>query len=544
MKEIFGTIMARRNQNLKYASKLKGNKPIPITDKYPTFISSQGSKRENREAKSSKAKNLSKFQKYVYSDENFEYIDTENIDDNIEVSQGIFKITRNSNTKGMGNKLKEELNKYRNELKEYTISSKDLEEKYQRINTELNAMKEKHDRLIKKRNLPCGYFDTYSDSSSTASVYSLQRKCNQLFNASNSFLREQPLKVVNCLGKNLNKQNISILKYQKTDDSRILAKSEEDKENILPYQANNDFENNLQNVYLTIKNVIEDRTKSQQNADVLSLKKTVNKLQNDSERFVEIIEQQNNTLSDYRSRFVKTQKLVKEQQFEIEKLTSDNQQLEVDASHIIDQLRHKIETKLKDVNVLSQIIKDEQLKRERVTKENCLLNERIQSVQADANQLKIKLDEMNRRKMSTISRLKVAERDLKIFKTYNGTLKQEKQKLSEDLKAMSKHIENLQNNNKRSMSRHREQSEKQRRDLQKRIFDLEMKLNRSQTSTTSLIQERDTLIAELQSQLNNLVHNFEVSQKHIRVLRKHIYNMCGNTSRQPLMSNSTFVANV
>lgn len=536
--------MALRNQNLKFTSKLKGNKPPSITDKFPTFISNQTSKNQNNgvNQKTSKMKSLPKFDRYAYSDGNFEDIDMENLDPqdaNFERSELMFKVAKNPKNQEIGVKIKEDLIKYRNELREYTISTKDLEEKYQRINTELNEMKEKHESLINKRNLPCGDFDTYSENSSTATVYSLQRKCNQIFNANNSLVRQE--KAINYLGDNCIKENISNTNYQKqeTENHKVLT-SQQGKENIAPLQHNINYENNLQNVYLAIKNVIEDRTKSQQNADVSSLKRTINKLQNDSEQFISIIEQQNNTLSDYRSRFVRTQKLLKDQQLEIEKLNSGNQQLEVDTSQIIDQLRHKIEIKLRDVNVLSQIIRDEQLKRERVVKENCLLNKRIQTIQAEANQLKIKLDEMNRRKMSTISRLKVAERDLKIFKTYNATLKQEKQKLSEEMKTMSKQVENLQNSNKRSLSRHREQSEKQRRDLQKRIFDLEMKLNRSQTSTTSLIQERDTLIAELQSQLNNLVHNFEVSQKHIRVLRKHIYNMCSNNTRQSLLGNNAF----
>lgn len=160
-----------------------------------------------------------------------------------------------------------------------------------------------------------------------------------------------------------------------------------------------------------------------------------------------------------------------------------------------------------------------------VLRENCQMTEKLNALQEEANQLRTKIDELGKRKSITVNRLKAAERDLKIFKNYNATLKAEKQRMANELNSMKQELDTLQVAGKRNLTRHREQTEKQRRELQKRIFDLEAKLNRSQNSTTGLIQERDSLITELQTQLHTLVHNFEISQKHIRVLRRHIYSM-------------------
>ncbi|XP_065357657.1 putative leucine-rich repeat-containing protein DDB_G0290503 [Calliphora vicina] len=539
MSKLLQHYMAHKSQNFKFTCKQSVNKPptptLGKTQKFRTYCDENKENSLPSEMPPSPTNSFQKFKQYTYSDDNFEKLDEETPHHLLESADNNFKTNQRTKRHEMSAKLKEELSKYRNELREYTNSTKDLQEKYMKINSELNEMKLKHNSLLNNRNLPCGDFDTYSDSSFTGTEYSLQRKYTEIFHHSNSFIHmlsnEQPLKEIKYKLKNLPSDN-----YHKGETiERRVHQQSDNKENVNPVHTN---DNSLQNVYLALKTVIDDQSKSQPGADVFKLKNTIAKLQNDSERFSSIIEDQQNTLSDYRKRFVKAQQLMQEQQLEIEKLNCNNQQLETDASVIIDQLRHRIDTKLRDVDLLSDMMREEQLKRERVAKENCILNKRLEAIQAEANQLKIKLEEMSRRKMTTISRLKVAERDLKIFKNYNADLKQEKRKLNEQLKSMGEQIGNMQNANKRTMNRQREQNEKQRRELQKRIFELEMKLNRNQNSTTSLIKERDSLIAELQSQLNSLVHNFEVSQKHIRVLRKHIYTMCGNNnSRQAIIRN-------
>jgi len=241
---------------------------------------------------------------------------------------------------------------------------------------------------------------------------------------------------------------------------------------------------------------------------------------------------------------VKAQDIMSTQKQEIEKLHVNNKQLESSIYHDIDSLRSKIDNKLKSVSHLPKMMRDEHSKYETVMRENCLLADKLHALQQEAMQLKVKIDELGRRKLVTINRLKAAERDLKIFKNYNSALKTEKRKLTQELSTMKDQLEQLQASSKRQLSRHREQSEKQRRDLQKKIYDLELKLSRSQNSTSSLIQERDSLIAELQTQLHTLVHNFEVSQKHIRVLRRHIYSMTNQGGTGIVGSGSAGIAHL
>ncbi|XP_017487631.1 PREDICTED: synaptonemal complex protein 1-like [Rhagoletis zephyria] len=474
----------------------------------------------------------------------------------------------------VASKLKAELSKYKKELKEYNNTTKDLEEKYMKINFELNEMQRKHDRFVANRKCKkeTNAYSDSSSSSSTGSEFSLKRKYTQIFHRGSSFMTMLP---PDCTTSNENIENectmqaegvaaVTLRKRKLTSASeysslrlqnsqmpqkRTSKRKSLNKENEAPHhpitRATEKFNPRdqaagLKDIYNVLKNVLDNNQKTHslsKSADLKAMQSTIVNLQNEQMQFRNIIKQQHNCLQDYHTRCIKAQHIMQVQQIEIEKLNSNNHQLETEISTGIDQLRHKIDSKLRDVSHLPQIVRDEQSKCEKLHKENNALAERVRSLQVEASQLKIKMEELARRKVMTINRLKAADRDLKIFKNYNTALKHEKQKLAEELQKVKDQLDSVQNTNKRTLARQREQTEKQRRDLQKRVFELELKLNRSQNSTTSLIQERDSLIAELQTQLNTLVHNFEVSQKHIRVLRRHIYAMSGGNVRCPNLFN-------
>ncbi|XP_037961211.1 girdin homolog [Teleopsis dalmanni] len=469
----------------------------------------------------------------------------------------------------MGSKLKAELSKYKKELKEYNNTTKDLEEKYLKINFELNEMQQKHDRFVANRRKSSNENEAYLDSSSsTGSEYSLKRKYTQVFHRGSSFMTMLPTNTSS--NENIEKgynsksipENDNLRKKRKNHNAtpptqsdfairnsnqsvyqkRINKRKTENKENEHPPLIDNtnmharhpNRSAGLKDIYKVLKNVLDTNQKTQtfnKSVDLKELQNTIASLQSEQQQFRNIIQQQQSCLHDYHSRCIKAQHIMQTQQHEIEKLNSNNQQLEAEITSGIDQLRSKIDSKLRDVAHLPQMMREEQSKYDKVSKENSLLAERLRSVQNEASQLKLKIEELGRRKTMTINRLKAAERDLKIFKNYNTALKHEKMKLNDELQKLKDQLENVQTASKRTLSRQREQSDKQRRELQKRVFELELKLSRSQNSTTSLIQERDSLIAELQTQLNTLVHNFEVSQKHIRVLRRHIYSMSGGNVR-------------
>ncbi|EDW28983.1 GL18660 [Drosophila persimilis] len=498
------------------------------------------------------------------------------------------RLQKPQNSDEIGAKLKEELSKYKQELQEYNETTKDLEEKYMKINYELSGLQQKHDHFVATQGSSSdqeeemdGEIDgdgdgvyNYRSTTSIASDASLDNSSSKIFRSSSSFMTvlEAPNSYEDLHqkkyprekhgSKHMSKQsqpkkNKMSLSDQVGDDysSRIVEtlasrQSRRRHRSMMNHQHEDDDDDEMEDqenhpasikdVYKVLKDVMNTsqdhhtykheraRTRERErepSSSTRELYSTINNLKSEQGQYRTIIRQQKDRLTDYHSRCVKAQEIMKTQKHEIDKLHINNKQLESSIYHDIDTLRSKIDMKLKNISHLPQMMREEHIKYEKAMRENCVLGDKLRLLHQEANQLKLKIDELGRRKLVTINRLKAAERDLKIFKNYNAALKTEKRRLSDELTSVKEQLESLQSASKRQMCRHREQSEKQRRELQKRIFDLELKLSRSQNSTSSLIQERDSLIAELQAQLHTLVHNFEVSQKHIRVLRRHIYSM-------------------
>ncbi|TDG43830.1 hypothetical protein AWZ03_009741 [Drosophila navojoa] len=478
--------------------------------------------------------------------------------DDDEEEQRTCKPKRRSVPQGdeMGAKLKHELTKYKQELKEYNETTKDLEKKYMKINFELSEMQQKHGQFASRRcpspemELPSetdgdvdgGLLDSYCPSSTSMdSVLTVTgRHGKNVFCSNSSFMTV--LAVPNSsdtiqtaptsLGKRKDHRHQSKLRSQPAGyGQQVLGRGHARR---AQRSAAEEQENDpsFKKMYHVLKDVINTQQDHKKNygydldsGEFSQLYSTIKDLKNEQVQFRNIIRHQQERISDYHTRCVKAQEIMKTQKHEIDKLHENNQQLESSIYHDIDTLRSKIDSKLKSVAQLPMLMREEHTKYENVLRENCLMAEKLHSLQKEAAQLKSKIDELGKRKLITVNRLKAAERDLKIFKNYNTALKTEKRRLAEELTTTKLQLDTLQAAGKRQLSRHREQTEKQRRELQKRIYDLELKLSRSQNSTSSLIQERDSLIAELQTQLHTLVHNFEVSQKHIRVLRRHIYTM-------------------
>ncbi|KAH8385344.1 hypothetical protein KR200_001220 [Drosophila serrata] len=465
-----------------------------------------------------------------------------------------------ASSEAIGSKLKEELSKYKQELKEYNDTTKELEEKYMKINYELNEMQQKHDKFVEgRRKHPTTEVEMeseldpedpfYNSASSATSQMTIRRKSPEVMQSNTSFMtvlsaqssydqlaRKKKYSSSSRSSQPQSQQDRRAPKTSKVYDSRIvetLANRQVKRRKRSLEQQKEDMEpSGFKEMYHVLNDVInmpQDRKYTHERdrdaGNLGQLLTTIQSLKSEQVQFRSLIQQQHERIADYHTRCVKAQEIMNTQKHEIDKLNANNKQLESSIYHDIDSLRCKIDTKLKSVSHLPKMMREEHTKYEKVMRENCLLADKLHVLQQEAMQLKVKIDELGRRKQAAVNRLKAAERDLKIFKNYNSSLKSEKTRLSRELSSMKDQLEQLQVSSKRQLSRHREQSEKQRRDLQKRIYDLELKLGRSQNSTSSLIQERDSLIAELQTQLHTLVHNFEVSQKHIRVLRRHIYSM-------------------
>lgn len=454
----------------------------------------------------------------------------------------------------VGEKLKHELTKYKQELREYNETTRDLEKKYMKINSELSEMQHKHDQFVGRRSISpgpeelaeektslCYTTSTMSfDSSSTllrhhATVYPSKTSFMTVLDAHETTTKKPPVsgKMRHQLGGQVDvgrspgDRGGEGYNHRRYDTRRTHNLREQENQ---PYHVLKDVINTKSHKRFDHSRDRKYSYERESVAEFSQLHTTIKDLKSEQLQCRDIIREQQERITDYHTRCVKAQEIMKTQKYEIDKLHLNNKQLETSIYQDIDMLRTKIDSKLKTVAKFPQMVREEQNKFEKVKRENCQLKEKLRRLRQEADQLRTKIDELGQRKLNALKRLKAAERDLKIFKNYNASLKSEKRRMSDELSSMKQQLDALHVASKRNLTRHREQTEKQRRELQKRIIDLETKLSRSQQSTSGLIQERDSLIAELQTQLHTLVHNFEISQKHIRVLRRHIYSMTSGRS--------------
>lgn len=372
-----------------------------------------------------------------------------------------------------------------------------LREKGISLNLEFSQLQERHGDYFS-----IDRFSAESDDSDS-SDNKLERKYTQIFQQSSR------------------SPTTTTTKSQKEPRKKIIVEKTTEK----PKQSNN---KDLKIILKTLKQIVKTTPVASRDSNELSkLYETVKNLQEEQENFRNLISSQQEQLNSFQSKYLKAENIIKSQKNEIQKLNLANSQLENELNSNINSLKEKLQEKIAEVAQLPQALKKEKVKVDKLSKQNCELITRLQEVKHELTLTRAKLVEAAQKRANTITKLKASEKDLKIFKNQNSVLKNEKRTLIEELKRLKGINEELSKKNTANITRQKERGESQQRLLQKKILDLELELTRSRNSTSDLVEERDKLIAELHQQLNTLVHNFEVSQKHIRMLRKHIHSISG-----------------
>ncbi|XP_055839410.1 outer dense fiber protein 2 [Episyrphus balteatus] len=410
----------------------------------------------------------------------------------------IFRSSRSSRVSSCYDEDQEEQMETARNTSESNIEN--LREKCISLNFEFNQLQERHGDYLTNQSFSQNSADDEDYNSDTSDI-TLERKYTQIFLQSS---RPTPP-----------------AKKQQENGNRIL----EDKEK----KSHNNKD--LKIILKTLKQIVKTApVASKDSSEMAKLYETVKNLQEEQENFRNLISSQQDQLNNFQSKYLKAENIIKSQKCEIQKLNFANTQLENELNSNITELKEKLQDKTNEAAHLPQAIKAEKIKVEKLSKQNCELITRVQEVKHELALTRAKLVEAAQKRTTTLTKLKASEKDLKIFKNQNTILKTEKRTLIEELKRLKTLNDELSKRNSHNLTRQKERGESQQRLLQKKILDLELELTRSRNSTSDLVEERDKLIAELHQQLNTLVHNFEVSQKHIRMLRKHIHSMSGNSS--------------
>lgn len=282
-------------------------------------------------------------------------------------------------------------------------------------------------------------------------------------------------------------------------------------------------EEKMEQVYQAMRAIFEpDDREPTKHDDLFDLKKKHSESQS-------IIKNQQSELSEYQEKYAEAERKIKRQISAIEVLQTKNKYLEKQIEVRLENMKQQFDLKLKEYTNIPKLLKIEHEKLERVTREKNQLTAIIRNLRSECSTLKTKFEELVKRRDISGTRMRTLEKEMKIFKNQNAVLKDEKRRLMEDLNKTKDELKKVTSANSKSLSRTRDRFDMQKKCLERKIFQLETEVATIREQSGLVIQQRDNIINELQKQLNTLAANFETSQKHLRLLRRHIFSITGNT---------------
>ncbi|KAH8237532.1 hypothetical protein KR038_004138 [Drosophila bunnanda] len=255
-------------------------------------------------------------------------------------------------------------------------------------------------------------------------------------------------------------------------------------------------------------------------AELNLLRARVNELKEEQLEFKCIMKEQSQQLEDYRNKYLLAQQKVEEQCVSLEKLNMNNKRIEQQINTEVKEIRAKFQEKLNELLHFPKLLENEQLKLAQVCKEKDEMQGKLVVVCKELKSCKTQLEQPT----SVDVRPQLAQCQMELSQARNELeeLLRQRDLFCEQLKSTQDDLDTMRTESAKIIAGTKERAELIKSQQQQQINRLEKELAQCRATASLSVNDRESVIREMQGQLNTLSYSFDAAQKQIKTLRNHI----------------------
>ncbi|XP_065355596.1 outer dense fiber protein 2 [Calliphora vicina] len=263
-------------------------------------------------------------------------------------------------------------------------------------------------------------------------------------------------------------------------------------------------------------------------SELILLRNRINEMNEEQVEFKCLMREQSLQLDDYRNKYLTAQQKVEEQGALLEKLNMNNKRIEKQINLEVKEIRAKFQEKLAELLHFPRLLENEQLKLAENCKEKEELETKLVIVCKELKNLKSKTQNDNAEDCKP--QLQRCQQELSQVKKNIEEIQRQRDMFCEQLRTTMDDLNTLRGESTKIIARTKERSDLIKQQQQDQIDRLEKQLAQCRATASLSVSDRESVIREMQGQLNTLSYSFDGAQKQIKTLRNHIAYMSNENS--------------
>ncbi|XP_023296448.2 outer dense fiber protein 2 [Lucilia cuprina] len=263
-------------------------------------------------------------------------------------------------------------------------------------------------------------------------------------------------------------------------------------------------------------------------SELILLRNRINEMNEEQVEFKCLMREQSVQLDDYRNKYLTAQQKVEEQAALLEKLNMNNKRIEKQINLEVKEIRAKFQEKLAELLHFPRLLENEQIKLAQTCKEKEELETKLVIVCKELKKLKTKTQDNNSEDCKP--QLQRCQQELGHVKKTLEEIQKQRDMFCEQLRTTMDDLNTLRSESAKIIARTKERADVIKQQQQDQIDRLEKQLAQCRATACLSVSDRESVIREMQGQLNTLSYSFDAAQKQIKTLRNHIAFMSNENS--------------